>query len=53
MPHNTGGGLPEQIVLQETEGMGIELSGVPAGAMFANFGYVLKSVYNYFCGLYK
>ncbi|VDD95947.1 unnamed protein product, partial [Enterobius vermicularis] len=40
VPHNTGGGLPEQIVLQETEGMGIELSGVPAGAMFANFGFV-------------
>ncbi|VDK63638.1 unnamed protein product, partial [Anisakis simplex] len=33
-----GGGLPEQIVLQETEGMGIELSGAPTGSMFANFG---------------
>ncbi|KHN80551.1 putative V-type proton ATPase subunit, partial [Toxocara canis] len=36
-----GGGLPEQIVLQETEGMGIELSGAPTGSMFANFGYVV------------
>uniref|UniRef100_A0A0N5AD15 V-type proton ATPase subunit a n=1 Tax=Syphacia muris TaxID=451379 RepID=A0A0N5AD15_9BILA len=40
MSSSSAGGLPEQIVLQETEGMGIELSGVPAGAMFANFGFV-------------
>lgn len=41
MPPNapTGVGLPEQIVLQETEGMGIELPGAAGtGQMFANFG---------------
>uniref|UniRef100_A0A9J2P8T7 V-type proton ATPase subunit a n=1 Tax=Ascaris lumbricoides TaxID=6252 RepID=A0A9J2P8T7_ASCLU len=36
----SGGGLPEQIVLQETEGMGIELTGAPTASMFANFGFV-------------
>ncbi|KAM3723969.1 V-type proton ATPasesubunit a [Dirofilaria immitis] len=35
-----GSGLPEQIVLQETEGIGIELSGAVTGQMFANFGFV-------------
>ncbi|VBB28384.1 unnamed protein product [Acanthocheilonema viteae] len=36
-----GSGLPEQIVLQETEGVGIELSGAGVtGQMFANFGFV-------------
>ncbi|VDM07307.1 unnamed protein product [Wuchereria bancrofti] len=36
-----GTGLPEQIVLQETEGIGIELSGAGVtGQMFANFGFV-------------
>ncbi|VDK74064.1 unnamed protein product [Litomosoides sigmodontis] len=36
-----GTGLPEQVVLQETEGVGIELSGAGVtGQMFANFGFV-------------
>ncbi|VDO43338.1 unnamed protein product, partial [Onchocerca flexuosa] len=34
---SVGSGLPEQIVLQETEGIGIELSGAVTGQMFANF----------------
>uniref|UniRef100_A0A915PKI0 V-type proton ATPase subunit a n=1 Tax=Setaria digitata TaxID=48799 RepID=A0A915PKI0_9BILA len=38
---SVGSGLPEQIVLQETEGIGIELSGAGVtGQMFANFGFV-------------
>ncbi|CAG9538379.1 unnamed protein product [Cercopithifilaria johnstoni] len=37
---SVGGGLPEQIVLQETEGIGIELSAGVTGQMFANFGFV-------------
>uniref|UniRef100_A0A8R1TZQ3 V-type proton ATPase subunit a n=1 Tax=Onchocerca volvulus TaxID=6282 RepID=A0A8R1TZQ3_ONCVO len=37
---SVGSGLPEQVVLQETEGIGIELSGAVTGQMFANFGFV-------------